>query len=270
MFVTTSLKADRELVVLAKKVAAELRLPFVPRRGSLEGIKQEYGSTWAVVVTREQIFVSTPGGAFFFHPGMAKNRIKALKKGNNDQMVEAMALAPGDTVLDCTLGLGADATVASFAVGPEGKVVGLEKVPVVAFIVAKGMQEYDEDDPALIAAMRRVEVINADAGEYLRDLPDRSFDVVYFDPMFRQPVHESAAIKPLRYLAETEPLTPDLVAEALRVARRRVVVKERRNSPEFARLGITRISGGKHSSIAYGILEPEEAEEWRSRVYGRE
>lgn len=50
-------------------------------------------------------------------------------------MVEAMDLKPKMSVLDCTLGLGTDATVASYIVGENGKVVGLESATLIYLIL---------------------------------------------------------------------------------------------------------------------------------------
>ena len=36
---------------------------------------------------------------------------------------------------------------------------------------------------------------------------------------------------------------------------RRVVLKESRGSAEFERLGFDRVEGGRHSEVAYGVLE---------------
>ena len=82
-----------------------------------------------------------------------------------------------------------------------------------------------------------------------------SYDAVYFDPMFRRPVHESEGMNALRVLADARALTAEVIAEARRVARRRVVMKERQGSREFARLGFTDLAGGKYSRIAYGVME---------------
>jgi hypothetical protein len=71
----------------------------------------------------------------------------------------------------------------------------------------------------------------------LRSLPDKSADIVYFDPMFRIPVEESSSISPYRFIANPEPLSLEAVTEAVRVARRKVILKDHRDSPEFDRLG---------------------------------
>ena len=59
----------------------------------------------------------------------------------------------------------------------------------------------------------------------------------------------------LRILADMRALTDETITEARRVARCRVVMKERRESTEFARLGFAVIAGGRYSRVAYGVME---------------
>ena len=74
----------------------------------------------------------------------------------------------GRLVLDCTLGIGSDAMLAAFTVGVQGRVVGLEANPNVAFIVTKGTQTYDISELPLTACMRQIEVVQAEAVAYLK------------------------------------------------------------------------------------------------------
>lgn len=48
-------------------------------------------------------------------------------------MLRAAGLSEGDTFLDCTLGLGSDAIIASMAVGETGSVIGIEKTALCLF-----------------------------------------------------------------------------------------------------------------------------------------
>lgn len=243
----------------ALQMAKELGLRVVERnRRSLPRLLEETGCE-AVLVWKSQGPVLYLGEEqFFFHPSMAKNRISMLRKGmGEDAMARAMGLKKGDRVLDCTLGLGADAIVASYIVGTEGKVTGVEKVSVLAYLVRYGLMHYETPMRDLETAMRRIEVINSDHLTFLKTVEDNSYDVVYFDPMFRHPVKKSQAISPLRRLAYPSPLSEESVREALRVAVRRVVIKERRGSKEFERLGCHEVLGGESSSIAYGIIKSD-------------
>lgn len=256
---TTSLRPTREQMLLARSLAGEIGVPFISReKRSIPALAEEYAANAVVVVTARRVSCFVEGVEFFFHPCMASLRIKEIKAGKTDQMIKAMELRPGDSVLDCTLGLAVDAIVASFVVGPGGLVVGLEASSVIKALVRHGLSTYREASPDVIDSMRRIKVEHADHREYLAGLPDRSFDVVYFDPMFRRPGLKSSAMNALRPLARHDSVSPETIEEAWRVARRRVVLKENRLSPEFSRLGFRVVQGGKHSPIAYGVLNKEE------------
>lgn len=248
--VTTSRTAGPEEVERARRLAARLAIPFAPRQGALADL----GARAALVVTKDRLVVETRAGKLFFHPGMARPRIRSLERGEDDVMIKAMQLASGDAVLDCTLGLGADAIVSAFVVGRGGRVVGVEAVPLLAEVVRIGLQTYDPGHEAMRDAMRRVEVVAADHADYLARLPDAAFDVVYLDPLFREPVEATVHMRPWRELGVGRPLTKDIVAQARRVAKRRVVIKERQGSPVFDELGVDAVVGGRKSRVAYGII----------------
>lgn len=253
--VTTALNAGDNQLELARRFSLELDFPLVDRgKQSLATLAREHNARGLVVVGREKISYYYNNQEFFFHPGMAVLRIREILSGKTDQMIKSLDLQPGDTVLDCTLGLGTDAIVASFIAGPKGKVVGLEYAPVVASLVKHGLAHYHGISPAIVEAMRRVEVYRENHMVYLSRALPGSFDVVYFDPMFRRALHRANSMNALRPLAVAEPLSPTSVELALRVARRRVVIKESRGSEEFQRLGCSQVYGGKHSPVAYGVL----------------
>ena len=114
-----------------------------------------------------------------------------------------------------------------------------------------GAASYKGKFAELNADLRRIEIIHAEAGEYLQAQPADSFDAVYFDPMFRQPVRKSSEMVPLRPLAYDEPLSPEMVEMALKVAPR-VVIKER--SVEILReYECTEFVGTKYSAVRFGI-----------------
>ena len=241
---------------LAARTAAALGIPNVPRgNDSLEELRAAYGVDAVLVARRGLLTLVTAEGELFFHPGMSHLRIKNLLLGHGDHLVSALGLVEGMHVLDCTLGTGADAIVESFAVGAQGTVTALEANPLIAAVIADGLAHATGDNYDMHAAMRRITVHHADALTFLRAQADGSCDVVYFDPMFRRPLHESAGMNALRALADSRALTTETIAEARRVARRRVVMKERRESAEFERLGFTHLTGGKYSRIAYGVME---------------
>lgn len=256
LVITTVQKPTPEVFAEAAALAEKLGVPLAEReKTSLPAIRDHYHVSNILVVSKSGPIVHTPGGEYFFHLSMAELRIKNLINGNPDHMTAAMDLKAGMKVLDCTLGLATDAIVAGFVVGPEGTVLGLESSPVIAAVTGLGLQHYCSDEETVTATLRRIAVINADYNEYLVTLPDKSFDIVFFDPMFRIPIRASSNLKPVRFLADQRPVNPEVIREACRVAKRRVVLKEAHHSPEFARLQFTSVIGGKYSSIHYGIIE---------------
>ncbi len=254
--VTTARKPKGDSEILAEKFAEKLNLKFVPRTDfSLETLKEIYRVENILLIRKNFPVIVTNDGELFFHPNTAHLRIKNLRQGEGDRLIDAAKIKSGDKILDCTLGLGSDSIVESFAVGIEGKVTALEINPVLAEIVRYGMKNFVDDTPPVIDAMRRVEVVTANYVDYLKNCAENSFDVVYFDPMFRHAINKSSGINPIRPLADNRPLEIDSVKEAARIARRCVVMKENSRSGEFARLGFKIAAGGKYSSISFGVID---------------
>ncbi len=259
LIVTTSREPSEERLAQAAIWAERLRAPLIPREGrSLADLAATHGVPGVLVVGGNRVTYHEPDRdlVYFFHPGMARRRIRNCDSGRGDPMVTAMGLRPGDSVLDCTLGRGTDATLAAHVVGPAGRVVGLEKVPVLAWLTIEGLRTYEIEDPATREAMRRVEARCADYRDFLPAQPDGAFDVVYFDPLFDRMVDGATSMIPLRQLASHEPVTAEAIAEARRVARRCVVVKQRVGSGLWEELpfAFRRVSGGR-SNVEYGVLE---------------
>lgn len=252
---TTDRKNHGESVELAKWAAERLGWQFVSRqRASVPELMEKYSTDRVIIAKKGMLTLVTEAGEMFFHPNMAQIRVKNIRMGQGDRLVEALGIKEGMSVLDCTLGFGADAIVESFAVGEKGKVVGLEASPEIALITGHGMANFVAGNYPMHSAIRRVEVHNTEYLEFLKQQPDKSFDAVYFDPMFRHPFMDSKNINPLRLVADHRALCEEAVEEAKRVARYRVVMKESSRSEEFERLGFEIAPGGKHSNIHYGVI----------------
>lgn len=108
-------------------------------------------------------------------------------------------------------------------------------------------------------AMKRIRVTSGDNLEYLRRLADDSADVVYFDPMFDEGIAASDGIAPLRKLAHADFNLSGCVEEALRVARKRVVLKDHWKSPRFEACGFD-VKRRKTALFHYGVLELEQTQ----------
>ncbi|MGE6515869.1 class I SAM-dependent methyltransferase [Lysinibacillus sphaericus] len=254
--VTTAGRPDDVSMALAAFACKNLNISFEPRKKrSVRKISHEMQANVIVAgKNRYDYYAFEASEPFFFHPNSAAFRLKRVARGETDPFLEAMQLITGDSVLDCTLGLAADAMLAAYTVGGAGRVIGTEANPNIAFIVEQGMQTYDTSELPLTACMRQIEVVQAEAVTYLRSLPDNAFDVVYMDPMFEEIIEEANNFQALRSAGEHLTLTEEWVSEARRVAKKRVVLKAHFRSEWFETYGfqqLTRITAKFH----YGVLE---------------
>ena len=238
----------------AKAMAAQLGVAYVerPHNQVLEAFMAAQGLAAVIVLEKDGPRIHSEHGTFAYHPGMAEIRVQQLLRGAPDHLVRALDLHPGARGLDCPLGLASAAAVAACVAGTTGRVVGLEASLLLHFAVQHGLAHYECKTPLLTAALRRVEAVHAVAAEYLATCAPNSFDVVYFDPMFRHPVQGSKAMEALRPLSLEEPLASSTVELALKVAPR-VVIKER-SEYLLAEYGCQEYVGGKYSRIKFGII----------------
>ncbi|MDQ7092722.1 class I SAM-dependent methyltransferase [Desulfosporosinus sp. PR] len=239
--------------------------------------RQQPGCNWAdrqdalgtlpeLKISRHGVKLMQGPESISFHPNMALIRAINILRGAADRFLTATQLSSGDILIDATLGFGSDALIAALAVGEGGRVLGLEKSPILAALIKDGLQHITQGRSkantehkkkaweALAEAASRIAVYWADHSEFLRSMGSKSVDVVYFDPMFRSTLRQSDSIQPLHKWSEHSPLARETVLEACRTARKRVVLKERKNSGEFERLGFKILSGGRYSSIDYGVI----------------
>jgi SAM-dependent methyltransferase len=258
--VTTPLRASPAEEAAARAAAARHGLPYAERAGRpLPRLLDAAGAEGFLVLSGRHALLWTPQEEHRWAGSMGQVRMKrvlarrgggAVDPTERDPMLEAAGLLPGDEVLDATLGLGADALVASAACGPGGRVVGLEASAPLAAWVAEGLRRLDVE-PA-----RRVEVRAGDHAAILAALPAASFDVVLFDPMFRHGREAPGGFDLVRRLADARPLEAAALAAARRVARRWVVVKDGAPGWDLARLGLTPLPSARGAHRYYGRLGP--------------
>lgn len=256
MIVTTGLEPSMETLQHARELADRFHVPLLGRGDvSLQAMRNRHGSDEIVVVSAQGARLEVPGKKpFFFHPNTSAFRIKRLLRGDTDTMLVACQIHPGDRVLDATMGLGADAIVFAYATGVDGQVVGIESERLIAILVEDGLRHWVSDSKDLEEAMRRIEVRCGNHLDVLKELPDRSFDVVYFDPMFEMTVQSSSGIAGVREHANQDSLHEDAVSEALRVAKRRVVLKEGKAGRLYERFGFTPFRSRGHQ-VVYSYKE---------------
>jgi 16S rRNA (guanine1516-N2)-methyltransferase len=194
----------------------------------------------ALVCTQEGWVAESARGRLAFHQGTAAKRLRALRHGDTDPLVRAGELRPGDRVLDATLGLGRDALVAAWAVGPDGAVLGVEADLVLALLAAEG---FAGGIPRPGSAP--VEVRHGDSRRLLATMAaaGEAVDVVLLDPMFTDPRDSDTGFALARDHTVPTPLDPGWVALARSVARRWVVVTAERARPWFPEAGLERLGG---------------------------
>ncbi|WP_100373121.1 class I SAM-dependent methyltransferase [Bacillus sp. FJAT-45037] len=256
MIVTTARKQATRLESQAISVAHSLHAIFVKREDvSVEDLLKAYESQVLVVgQSRLTLYSRETSEPFFYHPSSAMFRVKQFLRTGDDRLIQVTQLSEGMSFLDCTLGLASDSLVAKLAVGSIGKVIGLEANQEIAFIVANGLSHWQEGPVEMIERMREIEVIHAQHRSYLEKAETSSIDVVYFDPMFEQHVERSTGIRGLKAIACHDDLNKETIQQAIRVAKKRVVLKDHWQSERFSRYGFTQIKRS-HAAFHYGFID---------------
>ncbi|MCM3611004.1 class I SAM-dependent methyltransferase [Planococcus sp. MERTA32b] len=251
--VTTAYRPTAAAVAEAERAAAELDIQFVVRNKRSIGKMHADEHSDILVASKERLEFYPMGKTepFFFHPNSAAFRTK--RPLERDPLIEVTGLSPGDSFLDCTLGMASDAITVSQYIGPDGKVAGCESNPSIAYILKTGLSRYDAM-PHLTEAMRRICVMNSDAVDYLKTLDNDGFDVVYMDPMFTEEIKEASNFTPVRSSADMGQLTNEWVQEAKRVAKKAVVLKAHFRSQDFERFGFER-RVRPNTKFHYGVIK---------------
>ncbi|SCZ59001.1 class I SAM-dependent methyltransferase [Thiohalomonas denitrificans] len=177
-----------------------------------------------------------PGPVFVDFVGGAAGHRRRFGGGRGQPIAKAVGLKKGRTpsVIDATAGLGRDA----FVLASLGCAVRLvEQSAPVAALLEDGLRRARKD-PATRPIAERMSLVQADAVEYLRNLPGHQCpDVVYLDPMY-PPRRSRALVKKemqlFHRLIGTDPNAQELLPAALECARKRVVVKRPDYAPPLA------------------------------------
>lgn len=254
--VTTIRHADSSIIKEAKRRGEALGFPYIPRGDTLEEMTEETGLSGFLIYGKQLPLYWSDGEEYRFHMGTAVLRTTQLRKGNPDRLC---ALLPADgpcDVLDCTFGQAGDSSTMSWFLTGRGRVTALEKSPILYEVGRAGIAGYEDKDESLTDAVRRIHLIHADYREYLAGCQDGAYDVIYFDPMFRHPVkRRENDMEGFRAAAVYDSLTVEILREALRVCRRKVIVKERPFAGIFSDPIFTDVRMKRGQSTAYGVIE---------------
>ncbi|WP_026574264.1 class I SAM-dependent methyltransferase [Bacillus sp. UNC438CL73TsuS30] len=256
MFVTTAGRTNEQMIEKARNLAETLDIPYIPRKKKPISQIQKEASGSCLIVGKErlELYNQEHKEPFFFHPNSAMFRIKRLLNGDQDPFIEAADLSSGMSILDCTLGLASDAIVASFVVGLEGSVTGIEGQKYLSFLVKEGLQSWDSGYLEINSAMKRIKVNTSFSLDYLKSLPSSSINCVYFDPMFEESILESDGIRSLGNFALQHDLNEETISEARRVCKQKVILKDHYKSQRFEKYGFT-VFRRKTAKFHFGILE---------------
>ena len=196
------------------------------------------------------------------HGGLGVLRVRnILQGGGTDNLCTVCQLKPGDVFVDGTAGLLQDSLVAAAAVGPTGRVIAIEASPLL-WAVSSGRPVCTGHDQIDKLLNEQIDVRLGEAADVLSQMPDKSADVVYFDPMFAQPTKASPSFGLLRRVAFHKRLSSETIMHACRVARKAVVMMDQPGGAELERLGMTLVQQGQRkrfgkldcSSIEEGLL----------------
>jgi 16S rRNA (guanine1516-N2)-methyltransferase len=175
--------------------------------------------------------------------------------GRGQTIARAVGLKGGNnpSVVDATAGLGRDAFVLA-SLGCE--VTMVERSAVVAALLADGLQRAMADAELGSWIGQRLRLVQADAISWMEQLDEGDFpDVVYLDPMFPHKQKSALVKKEMRLfqkLLGVDDGAGALLAAALRIATKRVVVKRPDYAPFLTeRMPTMQIKGKKHRFDVY-------------------
>lgn len=256
---TTVLHPPADLVSYAKERAAALGLPFQERQPNFESMKRSEDDVFLVYGKNGPMLTDglpTPDGVHVhdFHIGTAKLRLLQLARGGHDRLCDLLP-AGCTSVLDATFGEGKDSLVLSYALGEKGQVTALEKSKALWEIGRWGLAHFIDKETEVTAALRRIQLLNEDFKDFLHKTETDRFDAIYFDTMFRKPVKEEENNRDaFRSGACYDLLDESTLREAMRVARCRVIVKERPFSVVFRNGLFDEVHHKRGQTTAYGVI----------------
>ncbi len=222
-----------ELMRQAADLATELHLPLVPLDAGPPALRLVVGPADLVLT---DLTPGAPNPVRVDFSSGALNHRRRFGGGRGQPLARAVGLKHGanPSVVDATPGLGRDAFVLA-CLGC--RVTLVERSPVVYALLRDGLYRARMDPEVGAVVRERLELVWADARVYLATLPPaRRPEVAYIDPMYphrRKSALVKKAMRALRAVVGDDADAPELLAAALAVATRRVVVKRPAGAPSL-------------------------------------
>ena len=187
---------------------------------------------------------------------------KQFGGGRGQSIAKAIGLkqgTPPPTVLDATAGLAKDAFVLACLGCP---MTLLERSPVIVELIRDAIERAKEDDHFKSIIDTGFEVIQDSSISYLNHLCEISTitnpDVIYLDPMYPDR-KKSASVKKNMQLLQTllgkDEDTQELLEAALKVAKKRVVVKRPKGSTNLSAIKPTYEVNSKNTRYDIYIIQ---------------
>lgn len=259
-YITTGKRPEQVHIDYAKTLAVQWGLCYIPReKHSIETLLEGLSSEAILIAERDRLVYKGGGLQLFWHPSTAKMATGELEQLGKTALMRALALEPADHIIDGTFGLGSDALRIAMALGKDGRITGLEAQLPLALLATEGLKQiHKTGSAALIEAAGKIELIHGAHLDYLKGFPSDSADVVYFDPMFEKPQLAAHSVNAFRSIAVQETLSEEAVEEAIRVCRRRVVIKERFGAKLISHPKIQTIYGEpNYNRVVYGVIKKD-------------
>ena len=253
--VTTIRNSTAPIIEETKARAQVLGFPYFKREDTLEEMAARYHVDGFLIYGKQLPYYWNGGEEYRFHMGTAVLRTSQMEKGNQDRLCRLLPTDDFCSVLDCTFGQAGDSSTMSWYLLDRGQVTALEKSPILYEIGRAGIAGYVDKDEKLTKAVRRISLWHQDFKTFLQQAAPKSFDVIYFDPMFHHPVkREVNDMEGFRRAASYDGLAEEVLRLAMKVARKKIIVKERPFSPLFRNGLFTEVHGKKGQTTAYGVI----------------
>lgn len=144
MIITTGYSPIMEIVERAQNLAERTGCNYAPReKFSIPKLVEKYRDEDILILSQEAVRLHRLGmEPMEFHPSMGFVRAKRILKGDIEPMLVAARMLPGDSVLDCTAGLGADSLLFAVHGGESSIVTALESSLPLYALLYEGMRHY--------------------------------------------------------------------------------------------------------------------------------
>lgn len=235
------------------------RAPEVPSLIERWGFTGEAGPFQLQLTDKHLQLVQTnepaTGAVYVDFIGGAVGHRRRFGGGRGQPIAKAVGLKGGHNpdVLDATGGLGRDAFVLA-SLGCNVQII--ERSPVIAALLEDGLARARQDEEIGHWVAQRLHLVHAEAVSWMNQLSESEFpEVVYLDPMFPHRQKSARVKKEMRLLQELlggDSDAAELLPAALRIARKRVVVKRPDFAPNLAdRAPTMSIKSKKHRYDVY-------------------